>query len=64
MVGYLQQLFLPPIPPLGGSGVKNLPASAGNPGDMGLMLELGKTPGEEKWLPDSVFLAGQRNLTG
>ena len=47
VVGYLQQLLLPPIPPLGGSGVKNLPASAGDPGDMGLMLELGKTPGEE-----------------
>ena len=47
----------PITPPLGDSGVKNLPASAGDPGDMGLIPELGKTPGEENGYPPLHILA-------
>ena len=52
----------------GGSAVKNLPASAGDPGDRGLIPGLGRYPGEGKWLPTPVFLPreshGQRSLAG
>ena len=46
----------------GGSMVKNLPASAGHPGDAGSI------PGLGKWQPTSVFLPGkshgQKSLVG
>ena len=49
----------------GESVVKNLPAEAGDTGDMDLIPGLGRSPGE-KWQPTPVFLPGespdQRNL--
>ena len=54
---------------LGGSGIKNPPANAG---DMGLIPGWGRSPGEDplekEWEPVPVFLpgksAGQRSLVG
>ena len=47
------------------SGKKNFPASAG---DLGLIPGSGRSPGEGKWQPTSVFLPGkshgQRSLAG
>ena len=37
---------------------KNLPANAGTPGDMGLILESGRSPWSRKWQPSPVFLPG------
>ena len=49
----------------GGSGVKNLPANAGNAGSV---PGLEKTPWKRKWKPTPVFLSGksygQRSLVG
>ena len=48
----------------GGSEIKNLPASAGDPSDSWV----GKTPWRRKWRPAPVFLpgksCGQRSLAG
>ena len=48
--------------------VKNLPASATDTGDVGLIPESGVSPGTEKRQPTPVFLPGeshgQRNLAG
>ena len=48
--------------------VKNLPASAGNSGDMGLIPGLGRSPGERKQQPTPVLFPGkfyeQRSLVG
>ena len=50
----------------GGSTVKNLPTSAGDTGDMGLIL-CWEDPWSRKWQPTLVFLPGkfygQRSLT-
>ena len=49
----------------GGSGVRNPPASAG---DVGLIPDSGRSPGEENGKPTPVFLPGkshgQRSLVG
>ena len=49
----------------GGSEVK---ASASNVGDLGSIPGLGRSPGEGKWQPTSVFLPGEshgwRSLVG
>ena len=39
--------------------VKNLPANAGDSGDMGLILGLGRSPGVRKWQPTPIFLPGE-----
>ena len=48
--------------------VKNLPASAGDIRDMGLIPELGRSLGGRAWQPTAVFLPGephgQRSLAG
>ena len=48
--------------------VKNLPASAGDGRDVGLIPGLGRPPGEGHGTPTAVFLPGesheQRNLVG
>ena len=48
--------------------VKNLPANAGNPGDLGLIPGSGKIPWRREWQPTPVFLPGespgQRILAG
>ena len=46
--------------------VKNLPASAGDARDMGLIPEIGEIPWRREWLPTPVFLPGksQRSLAG
>ena len=48
--------------------VKNLPATARDAGDTGLIPELGRPPGGGKWQPIPVFLPGkshgQRSLAG
>ena len=36
--------------------VKNPPANAGDMGDVGSIPGLGRSPGEGKWQPTSVFL--------
>ena len=43
----------------GGSVVKNLPANAGDSGDMGLILGLGRSPRVRKWQPTLIFLPGE-----
>ena len=52
----------------GGPGVKNLPANAGDLGDMDLITGLGRSSGWRKWQPTAVFLPGkfhgQRGLEG
>ena len=52
----------------GGSVVKNLPDSAGDEGDVGLIPELGRSPREGNGNPLPVFLLGkshgQRSLEG
>ena len=52
----------------GGSEVKNLPASAGDAGDPGLIPGLGRSPWRRKWHPSLGFLPrkshGQRSLVG
>ena len=52
----------------GGSVIKNLPANAGDTGDMCPIPGSGRSPGGEKWLPAPVFLPGesheQRSLVG
>ena len=52
----------------GGSVIKNLPANAGDTGDMGLIPGSGRSPGGEKWPPTSIFLPGisheKRSLVG
>ena len=46
--------------------LKNLPASAGDVGDLSLIPDLGRSPGEGKWQLTPVFLPrnphGQRSL--
>ena len=46
--------------------LKNLPASAGDMGDLSLIPDLGRSPGEGKWQLTPVFLPrnphGQRSL--
>ena len=48
--------------------IKNLPANAGDSREVGLILELGRSPGRKKWQPTPVFLTGkfhgQRSLLG
>ena len=48
--------------------VKNLPAKAGDEGDMGSIPGLGRSPGEGNWQPTPVFLPGEshgeRSLAG
>ena len=48
--------------------VKNLPDSAGDTGDVGLIPRSGRFPGRGKWQPTPVFLRGkshgQRSLVG
>ena len=48
--------------------VNNLPASAGDTGDMGSILGLGKIPWRRKWQPAPIFLPGKshgwRSLVG
>ena len=48
--------------------VNNLPATARDAGDTGLIPELGRSPGGGKWQPIPVFLPGkshgQRSLAG
>ena len=39
--------------------VKNLPANAGDAGDMGLIRESGGSPGARKWQPTPAFLPGE-----
>jgi len=39
----------------GGSVVKNLPANAGDTGDAGLILGLGRSPGEGNGNPSNIF---------
>ena len=39
--------------------VNNLPASAGDTGDMGSILGLGKIPWRRKWQPAPIFLPGK-----
>ena len=52
----------------GSSTVKNLPASAGDAGEVGLIPGSGRSSGEVKWQPTPVFLPGefygQRTLVG
>ena len=52
----------------GGSVIKNLPPSAADTGDAGLIPGLGRQPGVRTWLPTPVFLPGkshgQRNVAG
>ena len=52
----------------GGSVVKNLPASAGDARDLGLIPGSGRSLGERKWQPTPIFLSGkshrQRSLAG
>ena len=52
----------------GGSVVKNLPASAGDARDLGLIPGSGRSLGERKWQPAPIFLPGkshrQRSLVG
>ena len=43
----------------GVSVVKIMPASAGAIGNIGLIPELGRSPGEGKWQPTLVFLPGK-----
>ena len=55
---------------LGGSALKNLPASAGDTRDVGSISGLRRSPGVGKWLPTPAFLClensfhGQRSLVG
>ena len=60
------QIFIMSFP--GGSVIKNLPPSAADTGDAGLIPELGRRPGVRTWLPTPVFLPGkshgQRNVAG
>ena len=48
--------------------IKNLPASAGDAGNVGLIPGLGRSPGGRAWQPTPVFLPeesrGQRSLVG
>ena len=48
--------------------IKNLPAHAGDAGDMALILGLGRSPGEGNGQPTPVFLPGgshgHRSLVG
>jgi len=39
--------------------VKNLPANAGDAGDIGSVPGLGRSPGGGKWQPTPVFLPGE-----
>ena len=52
----------------GGSVVKNLPARAGDAGDVGSIARSGKIPWRSKWQSTPVFLPGeshgQRSLVG
>ena len=52
----------------GGAVVKNLPAKAGDAGDVGLIPWFGKVSWSRKWKPAPVFLPGklhgQRSLVG
>ena len=43
----------------GGTVVKNLPASAGDSGDLGLIPGLGKFPWSREWQSTPVFLPGK-----
>ena len=43
----------------GGSVVKNLPANAGDTGDVGSIPGLGRFPWSRKWQPILVFLPGK-----
>ena len=43
----------------GGTMVKNLPADAGDAGDLGLIHGLGRSPGEGKRLPTPAFWPGE-----
>ena len=43
----------------GGSVVKNLPANAGDSGDMGSYCWVEKIPWRRKWQPAPVFLPGE-----
>ena len=40
--------------------VKNLPANAGDTGDVGSIPGSGRSPGEENWQPTPVFLPGKK----
>ena len=41
--------------------VKKLPASAGDVGGLGLIPDLGRSPGEGKWQLTPVFLPGNHH---
>ena len=51
-----------------GSGVKNLPANAGDTRDVGSIPGLGRSPWRMEWQPTPVFLPGEsqglRSLVG
>ena len=63
MLSYICILGFP-----GGTGVKNLPAKAGDRGNMGLILGWGLFPWRRKWQPIPIFLPGKshecRSLVG
>ena len=53
---------------MAGLVVKNLPPSAGDARDVGLISGLGRLPWSRNWQPTAVFLPekfhGQRNMEG
>ena len=54
--------------PIGRAVVKNPPASAREPSELGLIPESGRSPWSRKWQPTPIFLLqkfhGQRSLVG
>ena len=59
MLSYICILGFP-----GGTGVKNLPAKAGDRGNMGLILGWGLFPWRRKWQPIPIFLPGESHGQG
>ena len=58
---FSKSIFLMGFP--GGSDGKESSCNAGGSRDRGLILELGRSPGEGQWQPTPVFLPGESPWT-